>query len=443
MSAKRFYIETYGCEMNKSDSIDIALSFEAHGYVRANAVDEADIVVINTCSVRENAEERIYGRLGFYRSLSARKEGKLLLVFAGCMAQELGGRVRDLFPEIVVIAGTHNFLNIPGAVQEYERNIRPIVMIEKKDYKFSPFKDTRAEGHSAWVNIIKGCSNFCSYCIVPYLRGSEESKPSDAVMDEISQLAARGVVEITLLGQNVNGYGKDSGDISFIELLEKINAVENIRWIRFLTSHPKDFNALTVQRIAELDKVCRHFHLPLQSGSDRILELMNRRYTVKKYRELIDTIRAYIPDVAVTTDIIVGFPTESELDFSLTLDAVRQIGFDDAFTYRYSARPFTKALELPGQEDAETAKRRLEELISIQREISHRKSRGEIGKCVQALVERQSKKNEDELLCKTEKNKMVVVRTSESAGSFIPVKIVGISGNTLRGVEEKKAVERV
>jgi tRNA-2-methylthio-N6-dimethylallyladenosine synthase len=443
MSAKQFYIETYGCEMNKSDSIDIALSFEAHGYVRANDEYEADIVVINTCSVRENAEERIYGRLGYYRSLNTRKEGKLLLVFAGCMAQELGDTVRDLFPEIKVIAGTYNFLNIPRAVQEYEQNNRPIVMIDKKQYNFSPFKDTRAEGHSAWVNIIKGCSNFCSYCIVPYLRGSEESKASEAVMDEISQLAARGVVEITLLGQNVNGYGNDSGDISFIELLEKINTVKNIRWIRFLTSHPKDFSTLTVQRIAELDKVCRHFHLPLQSGSDRILRLMNRRYTVKEYRELIDTVRACIPDVAITTDIIVGFPTESELDFRLTLDTVRQIGFDDAFTYRYSARPFTKALKLSGREEAETAKRRLEELISLQREMSNQKNSEEIGKCVQALVVRQSKKNEDELLCKTEKNKMVVVKTNESAGSFIPVKIVGISGNTLRGVEEKKAVERV
>jgi tRNA-2-methylthio-N6-dimethylallyladenosine synthase len=285
MSAKRFYIETYGCEMNKSDSIDIALSLRAHGYEKANDAHEADIVVMNTCSVRENAEERIYGRLGFYRSLSARRRGELLVVFAGCMAQELGDRVRDLFPEIKVIAGTYNFLNIPGAVQEYEQSKKPIVMIDKTHYNFSPFKDTRAEECSAWVNIIKGCSNFCSYCIVPYLRGSEESKASDAVIDEISQLAAHGVVEITLLGQNVNAYGRDSGEISFIELLEKINAIENIRWIRFLTSHPKDFSALTVQRIAKLDKLCRHFHLPLQSGSDRILRLMNRRYTVHKSQD--------------------------------------------------------------------------------------------------------------------------------------------------------------
>lgn len=434
--AATYFIETYGCEMNKSDSIDIALSFQARGFEEASCEDDADVIVLNTCSVRRHAEERVFGRLGYYRSLCTRRRGEPLIVLAGCMAQEQSDRIRELFPEIKVVAGTYHYMHIPDAVRKYSRTGNPVVLTDREQYDFSPFKGSRAEGHSAWVNIIMGCSNYCSYCIVPHLRGPEKSKPAGAVIDEVRQLADRGVVEITLLGQNVNAYGRDSGDISFTDLLERINDIEGIQWIRFLTSHPRDFDHDIVRRIAGLEKVCSHVHLPLQSGSDRILSLMNRQYTLDHYRSIVDAIRTHFSDAAIITDLIVGFPTESDEDFSMTLDVVREIRYDDAFTYRYSSRPFTRASALPTSSDtAAAAGRRLEELIELQRSISHQRNEDEIGKRVTVLIERESKKNSFEMLCKTEKNKMVVVPTDMGPGRFIDVEIESVSGNTLRARE--------
>jgi len=431
---KRYFIETYGCEMNKSDSIDIALSLEESGYRRVDSEKDADIVVLNTCSVRAHAEERVLGRLGYYRSLKE-KRNDLSIVFAGCMAQEKGEGIIRRFPEIDVVAGTYHRLDIPDALHCLEETGGPVVRVDTGRYEFSSYRGDRKEGHRAWVNIIKGCSNYCSYCIVPYVRGPEKSKASSEVITEVVQLAERGVVEVVLLGQNVNAYGKDSSDISFIELLERLNDIPGIRWIRFLTSHPKDFNVEMVKIIAGLDRVCRHFHLPLQSGSDRILSLMNRKYNTTHYRSIIDAIRTYLPDASITTDIIVGFPSETEKDFRMTLDMSGEIEFDDAFTYRYSQRPGTKAARMLGQVPNETAARRLDELITLQRDISYKKNRAEIGKVVTALIEKPSRKNAGEMLCSTSKNKMVVVDTKEPAGKFITLSIIGISGNTLRGNE--------
>lgn len=428
--------------MNKSDSIDVALSLEEHGYTRASSVEEADLIILNTCSVREHAVERIIGRLGYCRTLSSKSDGDIVIVLAGCMAQEQGRRIMELFPEIKVIAGTYHFLDIPRLVERYYRSGVPVVADDMEEYCFSTYRGLRAEGHRAWVNIITGCSNYCSYCIVPYLRGREISKNSAEVLREISELVHRGVVEVTLLGHNVNAYGRDSGDISFGELLERINDIEGLRWIRFLTSHPRDFNPDLVKRISRLKKVCRHFHLPLQSGSDRILCLMNRGYTMSHYRSVVDAIREYMPDAAVTTDILVGFPSESEEEFSKTLKAVESIGFDDAFTYRYSKRPFTHAANSDEQVPQEVAGRRLAELISLQRTISLKKNLEEVGKQVTLLVERKSKKNSSEFLCRSEKNKVVVVPTEKPVGSFIEARIEEISGNTLRGLEVELNMDR-
>jgi tRNA-2-methylthio-N6-dimethylallyladenosine synthase len=435
MKPKKYFIETYGCEMNKSDSVDIALSLQAGGYAEAVGSDDADVVVLNTCSVREHAEERIHGRLGYYRSLNARREGGLLIVLAGCMAQEQGYRLIERFPEIKAVVGTYHGWNIAGALQTYHQTGRPVVLIDQERYHFSPFKGQRARGHSAWVNIIMGCSNFCTYCIVPYLRGPEKSKPADQVIEEVRQLVDHGVVEITLLGQNVNAYGKDRGGPNFVQLLERIGRIEGIRWIRFLTSHPRDFDEEIVRRIAGMEKVCNHLHLPLQSGSDRILGLMNRQYDMRHYRSVIDAVRTHMENPSITTDVIVGFPTETGEDFNQTLDVVREVGYDDAFTYKYSARPFTEALRIFDTVDGETAGRRLEALIELQRSVSLRRNREEIGNTCRALVERRSKKDSCEMLCRTERNKMVVVHTSAHVGSFIEVELQGLSGHTLRGVE--------
>jgi len=433
---KTYFIETYGCEMNKSDSIDIALSFEQRGYTRARSEKEADVVILNTCAVRENAEQRVFGRLGYYRSLKRSSEKDFRIVFTGCMAQEKGQRIFQDFPEIDVCAGTYHFVDIPEYVDECQRKNTRLVATDKREYRFSGFTTKRAEGHRAWVNIIKGCSNNCSYCIVPILRGPEKSKKHDEVVREVRDLAAKGVVEVTLLGQNVNAYGKDNGDIDFMELLEKIHRVENIRWIRFLTSHPKDFTCEMIRRISVLPKVCNHFHLPLQSGSDRILGLMNRRYTLAYYTHLVDAIREHVPDASITTDIIVGFPTETEKDFMDTLDACRHFQYDDAFMYKYSERPFTKAANFSGKVDKNVASHRLEELIELQRFISMAKNRKMVGKNATVLVERTSKKNLSEMLCKAESGKMIVARTRAPVGSFINIEISGISGSTLCGVEK-------
>ncbi len=428
---KTFYIETYGCEMNKSDSIDIRLSFERAGYLCSTSSAGADVIVINTCSVRENAEERVRGRLGYFRSLV--RERPAVIVFAGCMAQEHGEVIMKFFPEIKVVAGTCHFMDIPGMVEEYGLTGEPVVDVSRDNYRFSSFRGKRAEDYRAWVTIIKGCTNFCSYCIVPYLRGPEKSKPSEEIKYEIEELVSRGVVEITLLGQNVNAYGKDSGDIKFIDLLELINDINGLRWIRFLTSHPRDFDVETIRRMSALGKVCKHYHVPVQSGSDRILELMNRGYTVKHYLELIDAIRQYIPGASITTDIIVGYPSETEEDFAQTLDIVEKIGYDDAFTYRYSTRPYTRSAEMDS--DPEVGSRRLSTIIEMQRRISHAKNLEWIGREIEVLVERKSRKSPAEYLCRTSTNRMVVVPTRKTPGKFLTVRVEGISGNTLRAAE--------
>ena len=267
------------------------------------------------------------------------------------------------------------------------------------------------------------------------MRGPEKSKPHEEIVSEVKELVDRGVVEITLLGQNVNVYGKDNNDITFVELLEMLNEIEGLRWIRFLTSHPKDFDPGIIERISKIEKVCKHFHLPLQSGSNKILKLMNRRYSVERYYEIVDAIRAFNDDYSITTDIIVGFPGETEEDFSKTLEVVKRVKFDDAFMYRYSDRPYTKASKLENKVPFNVMKARLEELIEVQRKITYEKNRSEIGKTDDALVVRPSKKNEKEMLCRIQNGKMVVVPTKAKPGNFIRLKITAISGNTLKGEE--------
>jgi tRNA-2-methylthio-N6-dimethylallyladenosine synthase len=432
---KTFFIETYGCEMNKSDSVDIALSLEDHGYIECNSASDADVVVINTCFVRKHAEQRIYGRLGYYRGLKNRTEKSPVIVLTGCMAQLLGEEVRALFPEIDIVCGTSHGLHIHYYLQERDRTGEPIVLTDQNGYEFSSFGGRRAQRHHAWVTIIKGCSNFCSYCIVPYVRGPELSKHSETVLQEVEALVAQGVTEVTLLGQNVNAYGKDSGDMSFMDLLERLDRVEGLRWIRFLTSHPKDFNGSVIRRIAGCEKVCRHFHLPLQSGSDRILEIMNRGYTVRHYMDIVEALHRWVSDFTITTDIIVGFPSETESDFQQTLSIYKEVGFDEAFTYRYSSRPYISAERLPGKVDQATAQWRLEQIISLVTKISLERNRREVGREVQALVEGRSRKNPTECLAKTEQGRMVVMRTAKKPGHYVRVRINGLSGRTLRGEE--------
>ena len=432
---KRFFVETYGCEMNKSDSLDIAFSMEQQGYSPTSDATEADVVIINTCSVRSHAEQRVFGRLGYYRHLIKSGERELAIVLTGCMAQRLGEEARRRFPEIAVVAGTSHGLRIPRYLSRYENMKKPVVVTNLKGYTFSRPQARRAEGHHAWVTIVKGCSNYCSYCIVPYVRGPELSKPSGDVAAEVEALVDRGVTEITLLGQNVNAYGKDSGDISFADLLERLDGIPGLRWIRFLTSHPKDFDSGVIERISGLRKVCRHFHLPLQSGSDRMLSIMNRGYTVRHYMSIVEALQRFIGDFAITTDIIVGFPTETDEDFMKTLSVYQAVGFDDAFTYRYSRRPYIAARRLEGDVRPSVAQGRLERLIAVVRRTTDEKNSSLLGEEREVLVVKKSRKNPSEYLAKTEQGKMVAVSTTRGPGSFIRIRIDGIKGKTLRGSE--------
>ncbi|MFW6181241.1 MAG: tRNA (N6-isopentenyl adenosine(37)-C2)-methylthiotransferase MiaB [Spirochaetota bacterium] len=428
----RFFIETYGCEMNKSDSLDMALALEEAGFSRAPGAGQADVVVLNTCSVRQHAVDRIAGRLGYYRSLKARRD--LVLVLAGCMAQEQGEEAAARFPEIDVVAGTWHRLDLPLLLQRFFGTGERVRSTGMDRFSFSSYGGRRAEGHRAWVPIISGCSNFCAYCIVPHVRGPEVSRPSAEIRREAERLAEQGVREITLLGQNVNAYGRDSGDVRFAGLLELLHEVEGIQWIRFLTSHPADFDRDTLARLAGLPRVCRHLHLPLQSGSDRILRLMNRRHDMAHYRRVAGAVRELLPEASLTTDLLVGFPGETEEDFSLTLEAVRELRFDEAFTYQYSPRPFTAAGPVSGDE-RRAASHRLSRLIDLQRSVTAARTREEVGRTRTAVVERPSRRDPSAQLCRTEQNRMVVVPTGAPPGSFLQVLLTGVRGNTLLGEE--------
>ena len=382
-------VVTFGCQMNARDSEKLLGVLLAAGFEEAPD-EHADLVVINTCTVRENANERLYGHLGHLNSMKREHPDKLIAI-CGCMMQEADEieKIRRKYPFVDIVFGTHNLYRFPALLsQRIESGKRVFEAWDAPRGIVEDMPKKREVPYKSGVNISFGCDNFCSYCIVPYVRGRERSRCPEEILKEVRELVADGVIEIMLLGQNVNSYGKGLEEpVSFAELLRRVCEVEGLERIRFMTSHPKDLSDELIRVMAENEKICRHLHLPLQSGSSRILKAMNRRYTKESYLALTQKIRAAVPDISLTTDIIVGFPGETEDDFEETLDVVRQVRFDSAFTFIYSPRTGTPAASMPEQIPAAVVKERFARLLDLVQKIGAEQSGRDVGRTLPALGE--------------------------------------------------------
>ncbi|HPT61405.1 MAG TPA: tRNA (N6-isopentenyl adenosine(37)-C2)-methylthiotransferase MiaB [Bacillota bacterium] len=402
-TVKLFAILTFGCQMNVRDSETIKGILESLGYIETDNPDEADLLLFNTCSVRENPERKVYGRIQQYKEDS----GKIIGI-CGCMVQQ-GAEfeyIKNELPQVRLVFGTHNIHELPELLEKAEEGQRVLNVWEDKQEIVEGLPAKRDQGVKAFVNISYGCNNFCTYCIVPYTRGREKSRTPENIISEVRELAQNGYKEVTLLGQNVNSYGKDLG-LDFAALLEKVHEVEGIERIRFTTSHPKDLSDRLIAAFKNLPKLCEHLHLPVQAGSDRILKKMNRRYTREQYLELVAKLRDAVPGIALTTDIIVGFPGETEEDFLQTLDIVEKVRYDSAFTFIYSPRKGTPAAEMPDQVDEEVKKERIYRLIDLQNRVSGEINQEIVGSTVEVLVEGTSKTDPSRLTGKTRSNKTI------------------------------------
>jgi tRNA-2-methylthio-N6-dimethylallyladenosine synthase len=384
MNHNGYYIETYGCQMNEHDSEKMAAMLERIGLTEVSSADEADVVVINTCSIREKAEHKVYSALGKLKALKRNNPG-LVTVVSGCVAQQEQERLLKRVDHLDLVLGTHNMGDLPALVEEIRHTGDRIARVDLSEDVDSLHFTAPCKGRSpvcSYVTVMQGCTNFCTYCVVPHTRGPEQSRMMDEILNEVQLLADRGMKEITLLGQNVNAYGKDLGNgTSFSGLLAALNRVDGISRIRFTTSHPRDFDEGLVRAIADLGSVCEHIHLPLQSGSDRILKAMNRGYTRSDYLEKIAMLREAVPGMAVTADIIVGFPGESDDDFRRTMSALDEIRYDQIFSFKYSPRPGTVAAKIPDQVPEEVKIRRLAEVHRLQETITgeyHKRSEGTV-----------------------------------------------------------------
>ena len=433
---KKYRIVTYGCQMNVHESEKLAGILRARGYKEeAASEEEADIIVFNTCCIRENAENHAYGNIGALKKLKKARPD-LLVAVGGCMTQQAGAaeKLRKKFPFVDIVFGTHNLEEF-GALLDRKRGRKKAVVeipdkegtVREEDISF------RTSYPNAWVNIMYGCNNFCSYCIVPYVRGRERSRAADAVVAEVNGLLDRGYKEITLLGQNVNSYGSDRGEVSFPQLLRRICAREEKFRLRFMTSNPKDFGEDLVRAIADHRQLCRLVHLPVQAGSDRILRLMNRKYTAREYLQKVEMLRRILPDCRLSTDIMVGFPTETEEDFRATLDLVRAADFSTAFTFVYSRRSGTAAAQMEGQIPEEVQKERIMRLVELVNAQTREQSLAYRGKTVEILCEDRDEKK-GLYLGRDEFGRMGYFASERDCiGEFVRMRVTDSSGISLMG----------
>ncbi len=411
--------------MNQYEAGVIRTILNSANYAETKNEKDADVLLLVTCAVREHAEERALGRVQSLRALKKKDPDKIIGVL-GCIAQKEQRRLITDYG-VDIVAGPDEYRRLPELIKGVESEKTPLLALnlgEECYYHIYPRPENPA---TAFVPIMRGCNNFCSYCIVPYVRGPERSRPIDTIMEEVRHLAQTGVKEVTLLGQNVLAYHYQ--DKRFVDLLVRVGEINGIKRVRFLTSHPRDLNEEVIRTMKELPKVCPQIHLPLQSGSNRILELMNRGYTREEYLKKIDLLRSNIPDISLTTDIIVGFPTETEADFALTLDAVKSICFDFAYMFRFSPRHQTKAAELEPKVPVSVASRRLSQLIKVQNQITREQSQKMVGRVYEVLVEKSSPRGEG-TIARTPQGKVVVLDKKLPPGSLIQVKIIGIKGWT-------------
>lgn len=434
-AAPTYHIEAYGCQMNVRDAETLSGMLAEMGYEKAACMTDADLILFHTCCVRDHAERRVFGNVGALAEWKAAAPGRVLAV-SGCMMQQedAAKRLFRRFPFVDLVFGTHVLYRLPEmllAVHEGER----VLVRDEEDFRMAEGLPTlRQNPYSAFVNIMYGCNNYCSYCIVPYVRGRERSRLPKDVCHEVSALAARGVTEVTLLGQNVNSYGKGGGGTDFSDLLQQVSGVAGMKRIRFMTSHPKDLSEKLAETMAASDKLCRHIHLPVQSGSDAILRAMNRRYTRSDYLAKTVLLRRHMPDIAITTDVIVGFPGETDADFEDTLSLVREVGFSSAFTFRYSPRKGTRAAEMPGQIPESVKKERLAVLNALQQMVTDAELCRLVGSTGTILVE-----GCEERTGRTVYGKLPSLRTvyvpgdKKLIGTYQPVVVTGRKQNSLTG----------
>ncbi|WP_282126451.1 tRNA (N6-isopentenyl adenosine(37)-C2)-methylthiotransferase MiaB [Marinifilum flexuosum] len=436
--SKKLFLETYGCQMNVADSEVVAAIMQHDGFEITKTREEADVILVNTCSVRENAEQRVRGRVQGFSELK-KKNPKLLVGVIGCMAERLGDKLFEQEKNVNIVVGPDAYMDLPMLVKKAESgekaiNIELSLTETYKDICPSRIDETAISG---FVSIMRGCNNFCTYCIVPYTRGRERSRNPESIIKEVRDLAEKGYKEVTLLGQNVNSFKfKNSvSEISFPELLEMVAKAEPNMRIRFATSHPKDMSDDTLRVIAKYSNICKHIHLPVQSGSDSVLKDMRRKYTREWYTNRIEAIREIVPDCGISTDIFCGFHNESEEDFKQTLDLMKWAKYDLAFMFKYSERPGTfayKNLEDNIPEDVKSE--RLTQMIELQNKLSLESNKKDIGQVFEVLVEGVSKKSEEELYGRSSQNKVIVFpRKDYKVGDFVQVKVTDCTQATLRG----------
>lgn len=438
---KNVYIETYGCQMNVADSETVLGLLNTQEYSVTNDISRADVILVNTCSIRENAEQRIYGRLGQFKQLKKRNP-EIVIGVLGCMAERLrdklsGERARGVGEIVDLIVGPDEYRKVPELITRAWHGEKGIAVKLSRVETYDDIAPLRTDGISAWISVMRGCDKFCTFCVVPFTRGRERSRSLTSILKEVEELSKRGFKEVTLLGQNVNSYR--DGAYDFADLLAAVATVDGSLRVRFTTSHPKDMSDKLIETIAGHTNICNYIHLPLQSGSDRILELMNRTYDSAHYRHLVDKIRKTIPGVSLSTDIIAGFPTETDDDHRATLDMMEEIRYDGAFMFKYSARDNTPAWKMGDSVPDSVKTERLQEIIALQNRISGEINRALIGTTVEVLVEGTSKKSRDFLMGKTDTNKVVVFPPGLEdypRGTYRDVKIQDANSATLFGTVE-------
>ncbi len=434
---RTYLIRTFGCQMNEHDSERIAGLLVADGMTPVDTAEDARVVVFNTCAIRENADNRLYGNLGHLKPLKERNPD-LKIVVAGCLAQKDQGQIQARAPWVDVVVGTHALPNLLELLRASERDGAQMDVREYTEVFPSALPAARHDAFRAWVSIAPGCDNACTFCIVPLVRGPQRSRSIGDISAEVQGLARQGVVEVTLLGQNVNTYGRDvtvpgsSPRPLFAELLRQVGAVAGIRRVRFTSPHPHDFTPDVIEAMAETPTVCDHIHFPLQSGSDRVLKAMRRSYRRERYLGWLDRIRDAIPRIAVSTDIIVGFPGETEEDFADTLDVVQRAGFDSAYTFQYSPRPGTSAANMADQVPKEVVQERFDRLVGLQERISLARAREQIGRIEELLIEGEGKR-EGSTQGRTPANRIVHVTEPRDPGTFVDARITAAAAHYLQG----------
>jgi tRNA-2-methylthio-N6-dimethylallyladenosine synthase len=431
LNLRRVYIETYGCQMNVADSEVVGGILHKEGYALTGQIHEADVVLLNTCAVRDNAEQRIYGRLGYINTFR-RSNPDLVVGILGCMAERLRTRFIEEERLVDLVVGPDEYRKLPDLVARAAGGEKGIAVRLSRVENYEDIQPLRTDGISAWISVMRGCDKFCTFCVVPFTRGRERSRAMRGVVDEVGRLAGEGYREVTLLGQNVNSYF--DGENDFADLMAHVAMVDPRVRVRFTTSHPQDLSDKLIDTIAAHGNICKYVHLPIQSGSDRILRLMNRSYTLDHYLKLVERLRRTMPGVSLTTDIISGFPTETPEDHQATVALMQEVRYDGAYTFKYSPREKTKAWEMPDDVSEEEKGSRVNEITTMQHEISREMNETLVGRVERVLIEGCSRKSDDDYTGRTDTNKTVVFpRTADQPSAYVDVRITRVNSATLFG----------